>query len=200
MGELDKLRAAPVPDRQLERLRAAASAQEPPARPAVRRPAAQRPRQTAAPRPGGSGLRPLTYDLVRAALDRLDANYDVDDDGSLLGIWDTGFFAFSVLGQDPSANVFQVQGMWDRTVTTDEFAEAAVLANEWNTNTPWPKAYARIGGDGDRVEVYAENTVDFGPGVAPEQIDEAIDNGIGGALAFFESAAEMFPNAYQIGS
>lgn len=199
MGELDKLRATPVPDRQLERLRAAASAQEPPARPA-QRPAAQRPRQAGAQRPTAGGLRQLTYELVRAALDRLDANYDVDDDGSLLGVWDSGFFAFSVLSQNTSSNVFQVQGMWERIVTADEFAEACVLTNEWNTTTPWPKAYARLGDDGERVEIYAENTVDFGPGTTPEQVDEAIDNGIGGALAFFESAAEMFPNADQIGS
>lgn len=179
MNELDKLRAA-LPPRQSG---AATGGKE-----LVRAEARPTPRAAAQ----HSGLQPLTAALVQAMLSDMEVAFGVDDDGDTYGVWDDGIFYFFVLEQSDTTNTFQLHARWEGSVDLDRFGEAAVFTNEWNSSLGTPTAFARTEDSDGVVGIYAEVTVDYGPGVAPAQLMRTLEDGIEGSLALFDAAAEMF--------
>lgn len=177
MSELDKLRA-PLPSTQLDRLKKAQTRQ-----PAAR----QAPSNALVP----TGLQPLSQQLIEAALDRVEASYERDDDGDTFGLWDNGFFYFFDLSTETDENVFQVHGRWEESLAPQHYTDAALFANEWNSSQGSPTAYAREEDDGI-VGIYGEVTVGFGPGVTLEQLERVLEDAVSGALALFDAATSMF--------
>lgn len=178
MSDLERLRAA-LPASQLDRLKAM-TPQSGPDR-AQRAPVLAR----------AEVLEPVTLQAIAAVLDSVGANYEADDEGDLYGSWDEGYFYFYAPGE-ADTNAVQVQGAWSQLLSADQFGEALVLVNEWNANQPLPTAFVVHDEDDDTVQIFSEHTVDFGPGATFEQLSTVIMDGIGGGVAIFEAAAEMF--------
>lgn len=187
MSELERLRAA-LPANQLDRLKALA--------PDAKSPSRNSPSTAPAPAaltPSQSGLQPLTSALVASVLDRLEADYEIDENGDCHGWWEQGYIYFQVLseaGEDMS--VYQVHAVWEFALEKDKFGEAVVFANEWNSSQGMPMAIVRIDEEEDLVGLYGETIVDFGPGVTFGQLTQVTENGIAFAMTLFEAAEEMF--------
>lgn len=201
MNELDKLRALPGERRSQPGTAQRAVAREVAPAPAPR----PEPTRNDRPRSGRPGagkalvaaprLQALTPQLVTQVLDHLELAYEFDEDGDILGIWDNGYFFAFILSADPDDYVFQLHARWEESVEAHQYGEAAIFANEWNSEQGTPTAYAREESEDGVIGIYGETTVSFGPGVAVEQLVRVIEDAVGSSLALFDSAAQMFAPA-----
>lgn len=144
--------------------------------------------------PIGGGLAPLSLDRIRATLDSRGANYGQGGDNELGGYWDGHLMIIMILGQ--SGEYLCVRGRWNRTVGAEHLGRLREIANDWNAEKLWPKAYVTLDEEEDAttsVGVYTEHTVDYEHGVSDEQIDLHLACAIATSGQFFDKVDEYFP-------
>ncbi|WP_116947854.1 YbjN domain-containing protein [Jiangella endophytica] len=151
----------------------------------------------AAGRATSSGATSHLHELVRAALDGMSAEYDMDGD-DLIGAWENGIFDFGALEDDDGhAEVLQVHGLWERMLPPGRFQAAIVFANEWNAEHVWPKVFALTDDEG-WTGLHCEVTTDLGADPSADRVDLVINTGIVSGLAVFDAAEAAFPDARHI--
>lgn len=144
--------------------------------------------------PAVGGLVPLNLDRVRATLDSRGANYGQGGENEVGGYWDGHLMIMMILGQ--SGEYLCVRGRWNRTVGVDQVDKLREIANDWNAEKLWPKAYVSVEEeeDGSRsVGVFTEHTVDYEHGVSDEQIDLHLACAIATSGQFFDKVDEHYP-------
>ncbi|WP_157553540.1 YbjN domain-containing protein [Jiangella gansuensis] len=150
-------------------------------------------RTSAAPARTGQVADNEVRDLIAVVLDDMEAEY-VDEDDEFLGAWENGVFDFSVLADtEGRSEVVHVHGVWERVLPADDYAAAAIFANDWNATHVWPKVFAQL--EGDVVGIHSELSADFGPSPTVDQIDRVINAGIVSSLAVFDKAESAFRHA-----
>ncbi|MFI6330846.1 YbjN domain-containing protein [Micromonospora chersina] len=120
-------------------------------------------------------LRQLTGELIAAVLANRGYAVARDDDGDLVGRWDSSLIWFSRRGG--AGELLQV-----RTVTAHRFGIERVpdlhaFCNAWNHDRLWPKAFVHVADDG-LAQVCGEVTTDLERGVTPHQLDQLVDCGV----------------------
>lgn len=143
--------------------------------------------------PAGS-LTELTNDALREVLDGWEAAYRVDEDGDIAGYWDGHLFFFF---RAADGEVLHVRGRWMRDVGAEGRTRLLELANAWNAEHLFPKAYVRDEErDGAAVaSVYAELNVPLREGVSTDQLDVLLSCALGTSLDLFGSLDAEFPQA-----
>lgn len=136
------------------------------------------------------GLSPLTKDRIKERLDARGSSYGVDSDGDIGGYWDGHLFYFFIVGGDEE--ILQIRGRWNREIDPGQFDALVTLANQFNTDKLFPKAYVRKDDEG-KVHVFAEHTVDYEHGATDEQLDLHFGSAIGSTVRFFEQLDELYP-------
>lgn len=139
-----------------------------------------------------SQLAPLTVARVANRLDAMGAQYRVDEDGDLYGIWESHPVWFIFAGRDNE--ILQVRASWNRAVPPTERDRILALLNQAHEDHVWPKAYLPETEDGT-VVVVGDVTADFEFGATDEMIDLHLRTGIATSLQLFEQLDEHYPAA-----
>lgn len=185
------------PGSQLERLKTQASAYDSHGNVSSSHPGdAASPVAARIKRGGADDARPLSLDMVTSVFDNMGAQYALAGDNAVRGIWENGHFVFFLVTDLDEHPYFQVYGQWEKILPSSRYREAAVFANDWNSEYAWPKAYALA--SERETGLHGEVTVDFGPRVTFEQLDRTVGRGIASCLAFFARAEESFPDAVAV--
>jgi hypothetical protein len=141
--------------------------------------------------PEQRGLAPMAKTRITERLDAQELRYLLDEDGDVAGYWDGHLFYFFVYGD--AEQVFQVRGRWNRSVGPDQLGALVRLANEWNSQRLWPKAFVRE--EEGELGVYGELTVDYADGVSDAQLDRHISCAVATTVGLFQQLDELFPEA-----
>lgn len=139
---------------------------------------------------GNTDISPLTKDRVAAYLRSEGYNFAFEGDTPLHGFWDENLFFFLLLGDD---DVFQVRGIWKKTLPVSRRGEAMMAANDWNRDHAWPKMYVRV--DDEMVNIVGETQTNLSAGVSNAQIGDLVECGIGTGCQAFDHFTEVFPDA-----
>lgn len=135
--------------------------------------------------------RPLDHDRVAQAIRRRGDRVAVDEDGDLMGLWNTRLFWFLVSPGERS--VLQVRGHWNREMSIERLDEALEVCNTWNEDRFWPKCYARVRDNGS-VLVCTELTTSLEGGMSDAQLDLVIACGLATSHLFFDDLDARFPD------
>lgn len=141
----------------------------------------------------GAGLEQLSKERIKAALEAKGWSYDVDADGDIGSGWTAGVFWFLTAGRE--GEVLQVRGVWRGELTSEQYARAGAVCQDWNTNTFWPKTYPRVNEENGVVKVITELTVDYEHGVTADQLGQHLSCALETSHEFFGKLAEAFPEA-----
>ncbi len=141
-----------------------------------------------------AGLEQLSIARVKSALDRVEINYTIDDDGDLGAGWELGVIYFLIRGNQNE--IFHVQGFWRAQVEANQRSEADEFCNEWNSSRLWPRTLARVGADG-LVRMETDLIMDYEDGLTDSQLDRHIMSAVSSMLGFFEALIQRFPEAWQ---
>ncbi len=125
---------------------------------------------------------PLTRELVREFLEERKVNYAVDEDGDFVAVLGTPYPQDLVATFVLDGHQKEVLQILIRVVPTPpmEEVEALRVANAWNAEKRWPKAFYRGG------SFYLEWSEDWEFGVTPAILARTCDQVILGAYFFLE--------------
>lgn len=143
---------------------------------------------------GAENLQPISKDRVKAALEREEWNYGVDEDGDIGGGWEAASYYFFVTGQNEE--LFCIRGAWRGILPATEFGHALELCNAWNSQKLWPKTYARLDDEG-MVRVHTEHNIDFEQGASDGQLSQQLLCAINTGNAFYDSLNEAYPEVWE---
>lgn len=138
-------------------------------------------------------LLPLSTERIRASLERLGINSDLDDEGDLYAGWDLGVLYFLIRGD--KQEILFIQGYWRAQLSPAELREAVDFANEWNCSKFWPRTLARPIGD-ESVRLETSHVIDYEHGLTDAQLDQHIMSALHPSMGFFEALNERFPAAW----
>ena len=146
------------------------------------------------PSPDGTdGLAPLSKDRIKHGLEAQGWSYSVDSDGDIGGGWEYASFYFMLNGKEDE--LLCIRGNWRGQLVSDEFANIAMICNNWNAERLWPKVYARTDDEGI-VRVHTEHNVDFEQGITDGQLGQQLQCAISTSMAFFEQVNEAYPEVW----
>jgi hypothetical protein len=138
---------------------------------------------------GGGGLRPLSKERIKDALQAEDWTFSVDSDGDIGGLWDSNVFYFFTYGEEQE--ILQVRGRWHQDLPIELRGWVREMLDEWHFAKIWPKAYTTVD-DAGRVWVLAEHSVDWEHGVSDDQLRLTIRCAITTSLSLFKQLRERF--------
>lgn len=135
-----------------------------------------------------TALEPLTAERLRAALTRLEVNFEEDDD-HLIAHFEHGYFFFLPLGE---GQLLTVRGTWRGSLPADAMPAASAFAENWNREMVFPKTYPAVFGEaGDEFTVLiCETNYPTACGLTDDQLDELLGAAISSGLTFFDALAE----------
>ncbi|MBM7824742.1 hypothetical protein JOD55_000569 [Arcanobacterium pluranimalium] len=137
------------------------------------------------------GLQPINRERIKQALDTIGWNYQVDDDGDIMGGWEHGYFLFGITGNN--AEVLIVRGTWYGTLPGEKLADVNQLIMDWNRETIWPKTYSVYNEEEDVVRVNCEHSMDYEFGLTNDQLRQHLLCSVTTGASFFEKLTEVFP-------
>jgi Putative bacterial sensory transduction regulator len=138
---------------------------------------------------------PLARDRIADYLTHRGYTFRFDDDGDITGIWDGNRFWFMLLGREQ--DIVQIRGRWHRPLPDSARRAVLQVINDWNRERIWPKTYLRSESNG--LALYTEMSVAFGAGATKSQFDQVLACGLGTAVQFFSSIADLLPPEAQDG-
>lgn len=137
----------------------------------------------------GDAIQPLSQELLGEIFKSLDLRYFIDDEGDFGSIFDDNQFYFFFQGVQ--GEVLTIQARWHKAVAMDDLDELRVALNEWNRDKFWPRAYHRVSDDG-QIRVFGDLSVDFEPGVTPNQLEQTLRCVVATSTQLFASLADRF--------
>ena len=94
------------------------------------------PRPPAAPPEPRARVAPLSQQRLRAALDRHDWHYRIDDEGDITGRWDDDIITFLLRGDN--GEVLNVLGYMHEDLPMGRLDEVRYALEEWHRGHLWP--------------------------------------------------------------
>ena len=128
------------------------------------------PRPPAAPPEPRARVAPLSQQRLRAALDRHDWHYRIDDEGDITGRWDDDIITFLLRGDN--GEVLNVLGYMHEDLPMGRLDEVRYALEEWHRGHLWPTCFWRDNEDaGLTFSVGGAVAVDYEHGVTDDQLD-----------------------------
>ncbi|MFG3713573.1 YbjN domain-containing protein [Micromonospora sp. NPDC047730] len=137
--------------------------------------------------PADGEPRPLSVEMITAALDRRGDHYAVDADGTVVGRWGEALIQFRRAGE--RGEILRARAVASRRLPADRLAEAYAFCNAWNHDRLLPKAYVHdLGGE---LVLAGDVSTDLAHGVAPAQLTVLLDAAVDTGVAYADAVAAL---------
>ena len=147
------------------------------------------PRPPAAPPEPRVRVAPLSQQRLRAALDRHDWRYRIDDEGDITGRWDDDLITFMLRGDN--GEVLNVLGYMYEDLPMGQLDEVRYALEEWHRAHLWPTCFWRDNEDaGLTFSVGGAVAVDYEHGVTDDQLAQHVYGAIASATGLFNRLTE----------
>ncbi|MER7332405.1 MULTISPECIES: YbjN domain-containing protein [unclassified Micromonospora] len=137
--------------------------------------------------PADGEPRPLSLEMITAALDRRGDHYAVDAGGTVVGRWGEALIQFRRAGE--RGEILRARAVANRRLPADRRAEAYAFCNAWNHDRLLPKAYVHdLGGE---LVLAGDVSTDLAHGVAPAQLTVLLDAAVDTGVAYADAVAAL---------
>ena len=138
-------------------------------------------------------LKPLTDERMLQALDRLEVDYELGDDGAAVFHFERGYFYYT-LSSNTSRDLLSVRGSYRGTFPLEALPALNEFTNAWNQQNLYPKVFPyRVEEEGQGFVVLpVELSMIYAGGVTDAQIDEHLRAALQTSLEYFETVASTF--------
>lgn len=138
-------------------------------------------------------LTPITNERMLAALDRLEVDYELGDDGTAVFHFERGYFYYT-LSNAPARDLLSVRGSYRGTFPLEALPALNEFTNAWNQQNLFPKVFPyRVEEDGQGLVVLpVELSMVYVGGATDAQIDEHLRAAVQTSLEYFENLASAF--------
>ncbi|MDO4821454.1 MAG: YbjN domain-containing protein [Rothia sp. (in: high G+C Gram-positive bacteria)] len=138
-------------------------------------------------------LTPITNERMLAALDRLEVDYELGDDGTAVFHFERGYFYYT-LSNAPARDLLSVRGSYRGTFPLEALPALNEFTNAWNQQNLFPKVFPyRVEEDGQGLVVLpVELSMVYAGGATDAQIDEHLRAAVQTSLEYFENLASAF--------
>ena len=138
-------------------------------------------------------LKPLTDERMLQALDRLEVDYELGDDGAAVFHFERGYFYYT-LSSNTSRDLLSVRGSYRGTFPLEALPALNEFTNAWNQQNLFPKVFPyRVEEEGQGFVVLpVELSMIYAGGVTDAQIDEHLRAALQTSLEYFETVASTF--------
>ena len=138
-------------------------------------------------------LAPLTNERILAALDRLELDYELGEDGTAVFHCERGYFYYT-LSSSPSRDLLSVRGSYRGTFPPEALPALLDFTNSWNQQNLFPKVFCyRVEEEGQEYLVLPiEMSVVYAGGASDAQLDEQLRAALQTSLEYFETLAASF--------
>lgn len=138
-------------------------------------------------------LKPLTDERMLQALDRLEVDYELGDDGAAVFHFERGYFYYT-LSSNASRDLLSVRGSYRGTFPLEALPALNKFTNAWNQQNLFPKVFPyRVEEEGQGFVVLpVELSMVYAGGVTDAQIDEHLRAAMQTSLEYFETVASTF--------
>ncbi|MGH1978229.1 YbjN domain-containing protein [Rothia sp. L_38] len=138
-------------------------------------------------------LKPLTDERMLQALDRLEVDYELGDDGAAVFHFERGYFYYT-LSNAPARDLLSVRGSYRGTFPLEALPALNEFTNAWNQQNLFPKVFPyRVEEEGQGFVVLpVELSMVYAGGVTDAQIDEHLRAALQTSLEYFETVASTF--------
>lgn len=138
-------------------------------------------------------LTPITNERMLAALDRLEVDYELGDDGTAVFHFERGYFYYT-LSNAPARDLLSVRGSYRGTFPLEALPALNEFTNAWNQQNLFPKVFSyRIEEDGQGLVILpVELSMVYVGGATDAQIDEHLRAAVQTSLEYFENLASAF--------
>ena len=138
-------------------------------------------------------LTPITNERMLAALDRLEVDYELGDDGTAVFHFERGYFYYT-LSNAPARDLLSVRGSYRGTFPLEALPALNEFTNAWNQQNLFPKVFPyRVEEEGQGFVVLpVELSMVYAGGVTDAQIDEHLRAALQTSLEYFETVASTF--------
>lgn len=138
-------------------------------------------------------LTPITNERMLAALDRLEVDYELGDDGTAVFHFERGYFYYT-LSNAPTRDLLSVRGSYRGTFPLEALPALNEFTNAWNQQNLFPKVFPyRIEEDGQGLVILpVELSMVYAGGATDAQIDEHLRAAVQTSLEYFENLASAF--------
>ena len=138
-------------------------------------------------------LKPLTDERMLQALDRLEVDYELGDDGAAVFHFERGYFYYTLSG-NTSRDLLSVRGSYRGTFPLEALPALNEFTNAWNQQNLFPKVFPyRVEEEGQGFVVLpVELSMIYAGGVTDAQIDEHLRAALQTSLEYFETVASTF--------
>ncbi|WP_237186634.1 YbjN domain-containing protein [Rothia nasimurium] len=138
-------------------------------------------------------LMPITNERMLAALDRLEVDYELGDDGTAVFHFERGYFYYT-LSNAPARDLLSVRGSYRGTFPLEALPALNEFTNAWNQQNLFPKVFSyRIEEDGQGLVILpVELSMVYVGGATDAQIDEHLRAAMQTSLEYFENLASAF--------
>lgn len=138
-------------------------------------------------------LKPLTDERMLQALDRLEVDYELGDDGAAVFHFERGYFYYT-LSSNASRDLLSVRGSYRGTFPLEALPAINEFTNAWNQQNLFPKVFPyRVEEEGQGFVVLpVELSMVYAGGVTDAQLDEHLRAALQTSLDYFEAVASSF--------
>lgn len=138
-------------------------------------------------------LKPLTDERMLQALDRLEVDYELGDDGAAVFHFERGYFYYT-LSSNASRDLLSVRGSYRGTFPLEALPALNEFTNAWNQQNLFPKVFPyRVEEEGQGFVVLpVELSMVYAGGVTDAQLDEHLRAALQTSLEYFETVASTF--------
>lgn len=138
-------------------------------------------------------LKPLTDERMLQALDRLEVDYELGDDGAAVFHFERGYFYYT-LSNAPARDLLSVRGSYRGTFPLEALPALNEFTNAWNQQNLFPKVFPyRVEEEGQGFVVLpVELSMVYAGGVTDAQLDEHLRAALQTSLEYFETVASTF--------
>lgn len=138
-------------------------------------------------------LKPLTDERMLQALDRLEVDYELGDDGTAVFHFERGYFYYT-LSSNASRDLLSVRGSYRGTFPLEALPALNEFTNAWNQQNLFPKVFPyRVEEEGQGFVVLpVELSMVYAGGVTDTQLDEHLRAALQTSLEYFETVASTF--------
>lgn len=138
-------------------------------------------------------LKPLTDERMLQALDRLEVDYELGDDGTAVFHFERGYFYYT-LSNAPARDLLSVRGSYRGTFPLEALPALNEFTNAWNQQNLFPKVFPyRVEEEGQGFVVLpVELSMVYAGGATDAQIDEHLRAALQTSLEYFETVASTF--------
>lgn len=138
-------------------------------------------------------LKPLTDERMLQALDRLEVDYELGDDGAAVFHFERGYFYYT-LSNAPARDLLSVRGSYRGTFPLEALPALNEFTNAWNQQNLFPKVFPyRVEEEGQGFVVLpVELSMVYAGGVTDAQLDEHLRAALQTSLEYFEAVASSF--------